>query len=911
MAGSGGLWRATGRASRFPGGMALAVALALAGLPGTASEARGGSAAGANASRPTDRGVLGQPVLHVPSPDWRDQVLYFLLTDRFDDGDPANNDQGAGEFAAADPTRYNGGDLRGVARRLDYIRGLGATGVWITPPVRNRWWDPVARHGGYHGYWARDFSALDPHLGDLGDLQELSRQLHGKGMVLVQDIVLNHVADYFDLSPDWRADAPAIGYVQVPEHDGATAPTQPPFDLNDPRRAADRVAGIYHWTPRIRDFQDPAQLHDGQMSGLDDLASGNPAVRAALRRAYGDWIRRAGVDGFRVDTAFYVPNDALDDFMYARDAGAPGIATVAAQTGRAAFHVFGEGFAIDKPFEDAQQRRIDALMRRDGGGVLLPGMLNFPLYADAGAVFARGAPTAQLAYRIEATMRVHADPWRMPSFLDNHDVDRFLAGGSDSALRQALLMLFALPGIPTIYYGTEQGLRVQRAAMFAAGSDSGGVDHFDTNAPLYRHIARLAALRREHRVLSRGRPTLLASNAAGPGVLAWRMQGADGDLLVAVNTADHEALADNLQVAGDGAAAGAPLRLAPLFAIDGVAPIAQTNAAGTVSLRLPPRGGYVWRIEPAPDAGVASPRAARIDMRDAEGKLRMLPTPRAGAFAVAGVAEGLDDFLLVVDGDLSRAQRVAVDPAGSWSATVDTGDMVDPGVVHRLAAWADAPGLVSPGATFTARQDWRPLADVADPIGDDKGPAGRYRYPADWTTPTLDLRRVRVEGAGGALRIHLTLGALSTLWNPPNGFDHVAFNVFVELPGEAGGATALPFQNASLPAGMRWHRRLRAHGWSNALFTDAGAGAAADGTPTGPAAGIAVDAASRTVSFTLPRRALGDRESLSGARVHVALWDYDGGYRALQAEPGGSILGGGDGARDPLVMDDSAVIVLP
>lgn len=907
MAGAGRSRDRIGAGRRLWAWAGLGVALLGASAPAWSA---GGTGPDAPAAVAADRGTLGQPVLHVPSPDWRDQVLYFLLTDRFDDGDPSNNDQGAGEFAASDPARYNGGDLRGVARRLDYIRGLGATGVWITPPVRNRWWDPVARHGGYHGYWARDFSAVDPHLGELADLQALSRQLHGKGMVLVQDIVLNHVADYFDLPPGWRAEEPARGYVQSPEHDGATAPTQPPFDRNDPRRAEDRAAGIYHWTPRIRDFQDPAQLHDGQMSGLDDLASGNPLVRTALRRAYGDWIRRAGVDGFRVDTAFYVPNDALDDFLYAPDAAAPGIAAVAAQTGRAAFHVFGEGFAIDNSFEDGQQRRIDALMRREGGGVLLPGMLNFPLYADAGAVFARGAPTAQLAYRIEATMRVHADPWRMPSFLDNHDVDRFLAGGDEAALRQALLMLFTLPGIPTIYYGTEQGLRVQRAAMFAAGSDSGGVDRFDTGAPLYRHIARLAALRREHRVLSRGTPTVLASTAAGPGVLAWRMQGDDGDVLVAVNTAGHEALADGQLLAATELRA-TQARLEPLFAIEGAAPAAATNAAGAVSLRLPPRSGFAWRIVTAPRASAPPDATARIRLDEAAGQLRMRPTDQPGVSMVSGTAQGLREFLLVVDGDLSRAQPVAVSHDGTWQARVDTRDMVDPAIEHRVATWADLPGLVSAAGTFRAGHDWRPLADVADPEGDDHGPAARYRYPTDWTTPTLDLRRVRVEGAGGALRVHLTLGALSTLWNPPNGFDHVAFNVFVELPGEAGGATVLPFQNASLPGGMRWHRRLRAHGWSNALFTHEGAGPAADGAPTGPAAGIAVDAASRTVSFTLPRRALGDRDSLSGARLYVALWDYDGGYRALQAEPGGSILGGGDGARDPLVMDDSAVIVLP
>src|SRR5687768_2749674 len=92
--------------------------------------------------------------LHVASPDWRDQVLYFVMTDRFDDGDPGNNDQGAGEYDAGDPARWSGGDIAGIERRLDYIRGLGATAVWITPPVANLWWDAKTGYGGYHGYWA-------------------------------------------------------------------------------------------------------------------------------------------------------------------------------------------------------------------------------------------------------------------------------------------------------------------------------------------------------------------------------------------------------------------------------------------------------------------------------------------------------------------------------------------------------------------------------------------------------------------------------------------------------------------------------------------------------------------------------------------------------------------------------------
>jgi len=96
----------------------------------------------------------------------------------------------------------------------------------------------------------------------------------------------------------------------------------------------------------------------------------------------------------------------------------------------------------------------------------MQGMLNFPLYGSVSDVMARGHTTQELAERIRQNMQIHSDPHRMPSFLDNHDVDRFLKGGNELALRQSLALIMTLPGIPTLYYGTEQGFKEQRAAMF-------------------------------------------------------------------------------------------------------------------------------------------------------------------------------------------------------------------------------------------------------------------------------------------------------------------------------------------------------------------------------------------------------------------------------------------------------------
>lgn len=835
--------------------------------------------------------------LHVASPDWRDQVVYFLMTDRFDDGDPANNDQGAGEFDPADNAKYNGGDLRGVERRLGYIRGLGATAVWITPPVANQWWNGRVRYGGYHGYWAENFKRVDAHLGTLEDYRNLSRSLHAAGMYLVQDVVVNHVGDYFAYAGEWDAAHPERDVVRYDWARDKPAPTQPPFDANDARKAEDRIAAAYHWTPDIADFGDVRQERTFQLAGLDDLNTENPAVRRALRDSYGYWIREAGVDGFRVDTAFHVEPGFFADFMYSDDARAPGMRRVAERTGRRDFHAFGEGFGPDRPYRDERARKIESYARAADGTPLLTGMINFPLYATLGDVFARGHPSAELAYRIESMMSVHRDPHRMPTFVDNHDVERFLAGGSEAGLRQALLSIMTLPGIPTIYYGTEQGFTGQRAAMFARGYGSGGRDRFDPSAPLYRFLQRAIALRREHRVFSRGTPTVLASNAARAGAIVWRTTHAGETALVAFNSADGETLLDHL---GTGLAPGAVLQ--GLFGIDGVPGDLVVGADGCVSLRLAPRSGMVWRVSALKRPPPLSPASITLEPA-ADGRYE-------DDFDVRGTAKGVQALQLVVDGDLAAATTVHPDAQGRWQAKVGTGDMVDASARHRLVAWSASPRAISAARDFRVERRWRVLAEAQDAEGDDHGPNGRYRYPVDpgWSeNRQADIRSARVSAAGGALKIDLTMRKLTAQWNPVNGFDHVAFTVFLQLPGKGGGSAVMPLQNATLPGNMRWHYRLRASGWSNALFAAPGATAGNEGEPIAPAARIETDTEKNRVSFILPAGALGHPSSLSGAKLYIATWDYDAGYRSLAAQPQSAAFGGGDGARDPLVMDDIAI----
>lgn len=861
--------------------------------------------------------AAAQPLqLHVPSPDWRDQVIYFVMTDRFDDGNPANNDQGAGEYDPRSNAHYSGGDFAGIQRRLDYIAGLGATTLWITPPVANLWWDASVNYGGYHGYWASNFLQVDPHLGTLDDYKALSGALHGRGMYLMQDIVLNHTGNFFRYPRgDWRAGQPAQGWQANGQARPVTAPTQPPFDMNDPRNPAHRAAGIYHWTPEINDFKNPHQLLHWQLAELDDLNTDTPAVRRALRQSYGHWLREVGVDAFRVDTVFYVPPALFTDFLHSRDPAAPGIAQVARATGRRDFYSVGEGFVTDAPFASTGLRRIERYVRSPKGAPLLPGMLNFTLYGSLGDVLARGAPTAVLGHRITTMMRLHSDPHRLATFVDNHDVDRFLAGGSAAGLRQALLAIMTLPGIPVIYYGTEQGFTAQRAAMFAGGVDSGGRDRFDTTHPLYQTIARLTTLRRDHRLFSRGMPTVLQTSTIGPGVIAWRMQHGTDAALVVLNTADTPRLLHHLPT---GLAAGTTLQ--PLLALDGAPAALRTGPGGRLTAELPPRSGQVWRL----------PANAPADARSAR---PVAPTPATAALAVvqarpstdgnrllaSGRAPAGSRLRLVADGDLAQATEVQADAQGRWQATLDVAPL-RAGVDHRLVAWqpgrgGDDAGQVSAPRRFRLQRAWTPIADQADPVDDDRGPdgqAGGYVYPTDasWAGHgQMDLQRAQVWRSGSALKIRLTLAQLVREWGAPNGFDHLTLTLFFSQPGRPDGATGLPQQQASLPDGLRWQHRLRVGGWANALYRAEGADAASEGTPLTPAAEVEADRARRTVTLTLPAGSLGPAEALAGLRIHITTWDQDGGYRPLGPQPGGHTVGGADPAG-PKVMD-AMTVVLP
>ncbi len=852
-------------------------------------------------------------LLHVPSPDWRDQVIYFVLTDRFADGDPSNNSQGASEFQQGNDQAYQGGDLKGLTQRLDYIRGLGATSVWITPPALNRWLDPRTKTAGYHGYWASDFSTIDPHLGSLVDLQNLSRQLHQRGMYLIQDIVVNHTADYFRYEGGWNKKNPMEFFLR----DGG--PSQTPFNFNDATNPIHRRKAIYHWTPDVSDYRNARQREQFQMSGLDDLNTSNPVVRQALRKSYGDWIKKAGVDAFRVDTAFYVSPSFFDDFLNSQNVAALGINRVASKTGRHNFLVFGEGFAIDKPYRNEGHTSIAQYMPA------LPSMLNFPLYGSLLDVFARGAPTAVLGRRIQTMVQRHSAIHIMPSFIDNHDVDRFLASADEQSLNLALLSLFTLPGIPTIYYGTEQGFVEPRAAMFAQGAGSKGKDHFNPTHQIYKTIAQLAQLRKDHRVLSRGVPKIISANQTQAGLLVYEMAYPNNDqrLIIALNSANYDSMVSGLS-----------LRLAPNERLEPLLTLNQAtratfeiNATDSLSFKLAAKQAIVWKVARNKKEAPSNQVSVAASSRHPE-----LFKPRLaenGQIELTGRSAPNSSLRIVFNGNWENSTKITSDVTGQFKLLATIPAIVLPNETkqskQQVAVVTDTQikGFTelssSKAQTFVDSSQWVEQLNYFDPSGDDDGPGKgsktRYDYPTDdsWgKNRQMDLQQIRILTKGGAARIEINTNQISQTWNPANQFDHVAFTIFIQLPipikhsqtSEAISSsslpsaqestvstTVMPLQNSHLPEGMHWHRRLRLHGWSNNLTNASGASSSHEGSPMLPAAQLTVNPKKSQLVIELPAAALGYLDNLTGAKFYISTWDYDGGFRVLRQQAGAYWMG--------------------
>lgn len=487
----------------------------------------------------------------------QDEIIYFVMPDRFENGDP-NNDRGGlkGDRLKTgyDPTHtgyWHGGDLKGLTSRLDYLQGLGITAIWFTPIFKNKpvQGPPGQESAGYHGYWVTDFMSVDPHLGTNDDFKAFVDAAHARGIKVYMDIIANHTADVIQYKGcpiqacDYRsiADYPyqrrggpngeAINSDFAGDGDQSAENfarlTNPNFAYDVEVPAAEKNVKVPAW------LNDPCWYHNrgnsewhgesttyGDFSGLDDLYTEHPRVVAGLIEVFGSWIDRFGIDGFRIDTAKHVNPEFWHAFV-------PAMLERARAKGIPNFHIFGEVFVGEM---DPAQTAVHTVVDR------LPSVLDFP-FARAVIDTAGGSnPPSELA-RLFQSDALYAGGERaalqLPTFLGNHDAGRFSMfarlnlpkADAEELLDRTILghaMMLTLRGVPTIYYGDEQGFisdggdQGAREDMFPSkvasyndndlvGSDrTTATSNFDTNHPIYRAIAQLARIRTATPALTRG-----------------------------------------------------------------------------------------------------------------------------------------------------------------------------------------------------------------------------------------------------------------------------------------------------------------------------------------------------------------------------------------------------------------------
>ncbi|MES5825052.1 pullulanase-type alpha-1,6-glucosidase [Streptomyces sp. RG80] len=507
---------------------------------------------------PSDAKLAAEPARH----DSTREQFYFVLPDRFANGDTGNDKgglTGTRLTTGYDPTDkgfYQGGDLKGLTKKLDYIKGMGTTAIWMAPIFKNQ---PVQGTGndasaGYHGYWITDFTQVDPHFGTNQDLENLISKAHAKGMKVFFDVITNHTADVVDYEEK------SYGYLSKGAFPYLTEDGEPfdDSDYADGKRDFPEVdTDSFPRTPTVaaakKDVKVPSWLNDptmyhnrgdstfagessdqGDFSGLDDLWTERPEVVSGMEKIYEKWVRDFRIDGFRIDTVKHVNTEFWTQWATALDA-------YAAKKGRDDFFMFGEVYSADTNITSpyVTQGRLDAT-------------LDFPFQEAARQYASQGGSAQRLASVFGDDYKYTTDKanaYEQVTFLGNHDMGRigtFLKQDNPKATDAEILakdrlaneLMFLSRGNPVVYYGDEQGFtgaggdKDARQTMFASktadyldddeiGTDrTHASDAYDTSAPLYRQIAELSKLRKTDPALADGVQTERYA-ADGSGVYAF------------------------------------------------------------------------------------------------------------------------------------------------------------------------------------------------------------------------------------------------------------------------------------------------------------------------------------------------------------------------------------------------------
>lgn len=440
--------------------------------------------------------------------DMSDESVYFVMTDRFANGDKSNDNAGLPEgrfssgFVQDEIGWWHGGDFRGLTEKISYIRQIGYSAIWITPPVKQIVFQGSS--SSYHGYWGLDFMTVDPHLGSEADFKDLVRAAHDVGIKIIVDVVANHTADVIQYKGNQTEYLESSRFPYRDSNGKIFAPSKYAGKFNFPKLSATKS---FPYKPILdksnSKIKNPAWLNDvtnyhnrgdssftgessldGDFFGLDDLFTEKPNVVKGWIDIWSYWINEFDIDGMRIDTFKHVNPEFWKAVI-------PKIQEVAKKKGKTDFPIFGE-------VADSDSFSLASYVRTGQS----PSVLDFSFQKQVAAYARFGNSPESLVSLFNAddlytTSKTNA--YQLATFLGNHDMGRIglqlskaVGQGQDKALLERALLsnalLFLLRGGPVTYYGDEVGM------IGTGGDKEARQDMFSTQVPEWQSEKRIGAL---------------------------------------------------------------------------------------------------------------------------------------------------------------------------------------------------------------------------------------------------------------------------------------------------------------------------------------------------------------------------------------------------------------------------------
>lgn len=438
--------------------------------------------------------------------DWDEARIYFLLTDRFNDGDPTNNDPNGENYGERDPGEYYGGDFQGIIDKLDYLDELGINTIWISPIVDNINFgldtptEEDIKYYAYHGYWAKNFEVIEEHFGDLETFKELIDAAHDRGIKIMVDVVLNHT-----------------GY-GLKESDAGSGSGITNYPTAEDRA---RFAGMLRTVNESGDIR-------SELAGLPDFKTEEEAVRAQIIAWQTDWLEKARtergdtIDYFRVDTVKHVDDTTWKAFKNRLTELDPD------------FKLIGEWFGAGPGNTGGQLKtgQMDSL-------------LDFEFKAKA-KDFVDGRIDEANAYFRNRDKMIN-NTATFGQFLSSHDENGFLIsslGGDTGKMKVASALQITSKGQPVIYYGEELGLSGMNNYPYYDNRPAMPWEDIETNESMQdmlNHYKKLLNIRASYsKVFSKGTSVKVAGGDS-EGYLVVRRSYENKDIYVALNTKAEEA----------------------------------------------------------------------------------------------------------------------------------------------------------------------------------------------------------------------------------------------------------------------------------------------------------------------------------------------------------------------------------